>query len=203
MNFKRPLMVGAIAASAALAVAIPSHADQLLNAPSATAQSETATEQTFDGQTVFRGLFLGEGPVATAHPELQRVPMVSSTEGSEAWKDDLINDISQADPAFFERFGEAIQSGSRPAIQEASTEASAATVEALETRYGQPATQGDMGADCFFGPVAVAVAVVVTAAVLLNVAYGYNYVEAAARSADQEKGLAQERWIDDVAQAFS
>jgi SdpC family antimicrobial peptide len=100
----------------------------------ATAQSPTTTQPArYDGETVFQGVFLDDGPVAKLFPEIWENPTVvgyrdqvmqaNTVEQVAAGQQALITDLRTQDPTFFDRFGKEMQSGDRIRIQRAMSEA--------------------------------------------------------------------------------
>lgn len=72
------------------------------------------------GIEIFKGLFFGEGKVATLFPEVWKNPEVQANRAAlskverkkiEAAKRDLITFINKRAPSFFDRFGTELQSG--------------------------------------------------------------------------------------------
>jgi SdpC family antimicrobial peptide len=91
------------------------------------------TSQPYDGETVFRGVLLGDGPVAKMFPEiwsspqlapyLERAEQQTSAKELAAAKQKIVDLVRTQDPTFFNRFGTEMQSGDHIRIQQAITEA--------------------------------------------------------------------------------
>lgn len=87
----------------------------------------------YDGETVFRGVLLNDGPVAKLFPEfwesaqLATYRKLAAERGSEQQaalaRQKVIDMLRAQDPTFFNRFGIEMQSGDPLRIQEAITEA--------------------------------------------------------------------------------
>jgi SdpC family antimicrobial peptide len=87
----------------------------------------------YDGETIFRGVFLDDGPVTKLFPEIWENPTVvgyrdqavqaGSEEQAAAGQQALIAALRAQDPTFFDRFGKEMQSGDRIRIKAAMTEA--------------------------------------------------------------------------------
>jgi SdpC family antimicrobial peptide len=101
-----------------------------------TAQSSTTTPQTqplYDGETIFRGVLLDDGPIAKLFPEIWENPVVvgyrdkamqsGSEEQATAARRALISALRAQDPTFLDRFGKEMQSGDHIRIQQALNEA--------------------------------------------------------------------------------
>ena len=96
------------------------------------AQTATTSQRTYDGETIFRGLVLGDGPVAKLFPEIWQDPQVlayrqradqqSTPEQRSAARQKLIDLLRVQDPTFFSRFGTEIQSGDPVRVEGALTE---------------------------------------------------------------------------------
>ena len=96
------------------------------------AQTPTTSPRPYDGETIFRGLILGDGPVAKLFPEIWQDPQVlayqqraeqqNSVEQIAAGKQKLIDLLRAQDPTFFSRFGTEIQSGDPVRVEGVLTE---------------------------------------------------------------------------------
>lgn len=87
--------------------------------------SPTATAR-YNGETLFAGLYFGEGPVAKMFPEIwestQVAQQVSQAQNSESWnktKAEAIAWVRTNDPDFFNRFEQDIQSGNHMRVGQA------------------------------------------------------------------------------------
>lgn len=128
-----------------------------------------AASDPLDGESAFRGLAFGQGPVARRLPEIADAPAHDA--GAAAIVDDVIAAVRATDPSFFGRFGAAMQSGDRIQIREALDEGRTRLWAAMDQLY--PRTRGGtVDPDCVF----VAVVVVVTAAAVLFLLIDVNTV---------------------------
>lgn len=87
----------------------------------------TPTSKTtpYTGETIFTGLFFGQGPAAKLfpeiwqHPEAVRAVARIPAERQAAMRKlpaDVVRTVDKLEPGFFDRFGRVMQSGNRPAI---------------------------------------------------------------------------------------
>ncbi len=97
----------------------------LLASPSLLTLGNTETPQ-YDGETIFRGVMFGVGPVAKLFPEYYSAPQDGNKQ--DASKNDnravgpeqrIIDAFRAQDPAFFEKFGKDMQSGDHVKINQA------------------------------------------------------------------------------------
>lgn len=98
------------------------------------AQASTTSQRPYDGETIFRGLILGDGPVAKLFPEIWQDPQVlayrqraeqqNSAEQIAAARQKLIHTLRGQDPTFLSRFGTEMQSGDPVRVEGALTELS-------------------------------------------------------------------------------
>ncbi len=101
----------------------------------AAAQSQATTQQTnprYDGETVFRGVFLDDGPVAKLFPEIWENPAIvgyldqdaqaGAKEQVAAARQYVIKGLRVQDPTFFDRFEKEMQSGDHIRIRQAMNE---------------------------------------------------------------------------------
>jgi hypothetical protein len=89
----------------------------------AEAQPKTVSIVSYSGEDIFKGLLLGDGPVAKMFPEIWNSPKIAAYHEQElhsftqaqisAEENDLINRIKVSDPQFFPRFASVMQSGHR------------------------------------------------------------------------------------------
>ena len=80
----------------------------------------------YDGETIFRGLYFGQGPVAEMFPELWKQERYLETKKQLTSGDEhrltelqnkMVGRLRDLDKGFFDRFGETMQSGDHLAIQ--------------------------------------------------------------------------------------
>jgi SdpC family antimicrobial peptide len=86
-----------------------------------TSAQSTASQSPMDGETIFRGLVLDDGPVAKLFPEIWQDPQVvayvrlanqhSSKEQRAAARQKLVDLVRKQSPTFFDRFAAEMQSG--------------------------------------------------------------------------------------------
>jgi SdpC family antimicrobial peptide len=160
------------------------------------AQSQT-TRLPYSGETVFRGILLGDDPVAKLFPEIWESPNIAahvqraqeekSTEEIAAEKQKIVDLLRAQDPTFFDRFGIEMQSGDRIRIQQALTEAGTR----LKQELGKMQSSRDLRPVFVIVVVAVAVAAVVA---LVVVADGFN------DGKTTNPGLQRDVWVDLIAQ---
>jgi SdpC family antimicrobial peptide len=101
--------------------------------------SAQSSSQSFTGEEVFRGVLFGEDPVAKLFPDIwasdEVAEQLNTKEKIKAWealKEQVISHIKTNDPAFMDRFGVEMQSGSHLRIQNALTESSDKITTALK-----------------------------------------------------------------------
>lgn len=114
-RFAHNNVLGAIAAGMLATSIVACSGDPSLET---TQEARTA----LSGEEVFRGIVFGEGYVAEQLPELWDnvvLPELTSEEhvAQKIAKAQLVADIREADPTFFDRFGKEIQSGDHLRIQ--------------------------------------------------------------------------------------
>ena len=181
-----------------------------LGAPSAAASRGVGAvrveRQAWDGETLFRGLFFGEGPVAQLFPEVwkpiqakagyQKDPRVREIE------DRIIAYIRQNEPLFFDRFQRAMTSGDHLTIQEGLAEGGRLIQEALEEEQvevvGPQAICGPTVCGLWWLAVAVKTGAVLNAYVAVNVLYAWNWAWGPGSSV-QSDDLRTEMFIHSVA----
>jgi len=157
---------------------------------------------------LFRGLFFRQGPVAQQNPGLAIAPATPTGQGAVVLNT-LIAKMRQMDPRFFNRFATGIQSGSRLRILAAIKDAQLVFDKAMVATYhAQPASKsGGQVGYCFFGPIALAIAAVVVlvlagaGAVVVVAAAAAVYVYFWAPASDPASRLAQEKWVNRIAQS--
>jgi SdpC family antimicrobial peptide len=102
-----------------------------------------ATTQPYDGETIFRGILLNDGPVAKLFPEIwgssrlapylkQAEDRASATEIAAA-KQKIVDLLKAQDPTFFDRFGTEMRSGDHIRIQLALKESSTRLQKEVES----------------------------------------------------------------------
>lgn len=128
------LVIGCLAALAIVAAAVPSLANNT---------SSTEATSGYSGETLFRGVFFGQGPVATEVADL--FPgLVEAVEAlPDAERDRLaelrsrtIGHIRTAHPGFFRTFAQQMQSGDHLVIDSALTRGGKYLFEAYEVEFG-------------------------------------------------------------------
>jgi SdpC family antimicrobial peptide len=101
----------------------------------------------YDGETIFRGLFLGQGAVADLFPEVWKSeamkPYLASLRdpNAAAGIDQMMMMIRQKDPLFFDNFRAAMQSGDPVQIQQAMKDSGKMCVSLAEDMKAK----GDIG----------------------------------------------------------
>lgn len=114
------------------------------------APADVQPAKRFDGKTLFKGMFLGVGPAASAFPEVWQHPMVVSRlkeakqtpEEVERHSEKLLARIEKLDPTFFERLGRDIQSGDHVAIQAMLAETRQTLRTAMEQQKKEQPAEG-------------------------------------------------------------
>ena len=91
-----------------------------------------------DGETLFRGIFFGEGRVGGLLPELRPAGYAAPAAGQAARvaavREEMVARIRASDPAFFARFGAAVTSGRHLPIERVMDEARGQVTVALGER---------------------------------------------------------------------
>lgn len=141
----------------------------------------SAARKRLSGEEVFRGLVFGEGTVAEQFPEVwgsfsQHTFTPEQREAHALAKAQLVEGIRQADPMFFDRFGEALQSGDHLRIERAMDESEALVKQAVQERMPSAATLDNRGGTCITFAIAANIAAVVNAIGAWNVAVESNWV---------------------------
>jgi SdpC family antimicrobial peptide len=145
----------------------------------ATAKPQTTEPQPnlqYDGETIFRGVFLDDGPVAKLFPEIWENPTIvgyrdqalkaGSEDQAAATRQALIAALQAEDPTFFDRFGKEMQSGDRIRIKAAMTEAGSRLTKQADILVKRNSVVGLYL--YVFVAVAVAVAAIVVLALVLS-----------------------------------
>ena len=151
------------------------------------AAGRAPAQQDYDGESMFRGLFFGQGEIGTLFPEIwhgTRFETIAFSEKGEdlalRMREDLVHLIHRADTSFFDRFGEAIGTGSHLKISDALDEAGKMLVAALSEQLGvdvRNLVKKDDGQDLLIATFIAAVgAVAIYAAVAVNSFGAYNVV---------------------------
>jgi SdpC family antimicrobial peptide len=93
----------------------------------------------YDGETLFRGVILGQGEVAELIPEIrdhygleQRVSSKEDRQANIETFDDIVAQVGATHPGYFDRFGAAMQSGDHVQIRRTLVEAAAITLDAVD-----------------------------------------------------------------------
>jgi hypothetical protein len=98
-------------------------------ATSVTAQS-MPPQPSYDGETLYRGLFFGSGPVAATIPTIRRIAPYLPAEYRRL-EDPVVRYVRSAHPLFFRQFQTEIESGDHVRVRAMLTRAQAASQEAL------------------------------------------------------------------------
>lgn len=131
---KRIRVVTACLVLAIVAAAVPSLAR---------GTSATESGRTYSGETLFRGIFFGQGPVAREVADLfpgleQAIASLPDSEKAELaeFRDRIIGHIRAAHPEFFPSFGRQVQSGDHLVIDAALARGGEHLFEAYEREFG-------------------------------------------------------------------
>ena len=136
------------------------------------AQAQPPSPSHFDGVTVFRGIYFGNGPVARLLPEIWDAPSVRhirpalTSPKTLAVEAQLIHRLQQRDPRFFDRFASQLQSGNPVMVSAGLHEANSTLRDVLASLPGrQPSAVpvSSAGGDCVYLPVVLAAAAAVAA----------------------------------------
>ncbi|WP_440065497.1 hypothetical protein [Streptosporangium sp. OZ121] len=130
MRVSKMVLAVAVAGVVAGAVAVPVHA-----AGAVGVAVSGAGVSAHDGESVYRGLILGIGPVAERFPEIVR-PDGGVTARQEEFASAVVAAVSRKDPAFLASFGREMTSGDRVRIDRAFTAAQDITRDVLAERFG-------------------------------------------------------------------
>lgn len=146
--------------------------------------------KSYSGEEIFLGLIFGEGEVAKLFPEIWESAEIlemraevtpEQAEVLKQFQSDLLNYLTEQNPAFFSRFSESMQSGNHLRIASALDEASLLMFQALSPESGFLAKYGVAEISIDVQQLALwvggAIAVVVVAVVH---AYGAVYIGGAA-----------------------
>ncbi|MGS2640993.1 hypothetical protein [Streptosporangium sp. LJ11] len=130
MRVSKMVLAVAVAGMVAGAVAVPVQAAGAVGVAVA-----GAGVSVHDGESVYRGLILGIGPVAERFPEIVR-PAGGVTARQEEFASAVVAAVSRRDPAFLASFGREMTSGDRVRIDRAFTAAQNITRDVLAERFG-------------------------------------------------------------------
>jgi len=121
---------------------------------SGVALGQTQTSARYDGETIFRGVLLDDGPVAKLFPEfwekasIARYQKLAAERGSQEQaaiaKQKIIDFLRAQDPTFFSRFGIEMQSGDPIRIQQAITEAASRLQKQIRSQFASPSATSDV-----------------------------------------------------------
>ncbi|WP_101787018.1 hypothetical protein [Nonomuraea indica] len=150
-----------------------------------TARGESSPAR-YDGKELYRGLFLAEGPVARAHPELS---LHQGQPWTTAEADDLTARIEALEPGFFDGFAAGITSGDRVRIAQSADAAYGRTVEATSAVAPGKGVHGSF--------IVVHRTVVKATHMVVN---KHSYWH---RASSRSAALVRERWADDVAETLT
>ncbi|MFF5114697.1 hypothetical protein [Streptosporangium sp. NPDC000509] len=211
MRVSKTVLAALAAGLVAGAVVVPVHAAGA--SAGAVVAGAGAVVSAYDGESVYRGLILGIGPVAERFPEIMR-PAGGVTAKQEAFASAMVAAISKKDPAFLASFGRETTSGDRVRIDRALTTARNLTKDVLTERFGvkAEATAADRANGLVtyqIAPMAGYVYEVVTVNQVVNVYKVLNMVREFGDTAGQEGNalvldpdmarLQHERFVDLVA----
>lgn len=91
----------------------------------------------FDGETLFKGLFFGQGPVAALFPEItERLKSIKPTPEADLFVTQVIARLRQHDRSYFDRLAAGLQSGDHLAIEATMDHASRVFLKALQEEVG-------------------------------------------------------------------
>lgn len=190
----------------------------LLFGTSVVSNPNVLSKEKYDGETLFKGIFLGQGPVAEMFPELWTKEMRKVTNDEEAVKvaDHLIKTMEEASPGYFAEFEDAIYSGNHLQVQEVFEKGGLLIDEILRTNGIEAASlegtgEGLCAVKIAYALAAIGAAVVyshagaVTGATVITL-YAAVVAETALWGPDSSSvdgEFTQEKVIDDVVTAFS
>jgi SdpC family antimicrobial peptide len=116
----------------------------------ASSAAEQGKRQKYSGEKIFRGLLFGEqGPIAEMFPQIWKNPQVVEQMKSEKrmqhwneFKERVVRELKNRDQTFFDRFGEAMQSGDHIKIVDGLNEAGTLIRQALTEAEQAAANKG-------------------------------------------------------------
>ena len=170
-------------------------------------------ERPLDGETLFRGLYFGQGPAARYFPEIWTNPRVvellknADMAKSIQAQNQFMELLRQDDATIFTRFGEEMQSGDQVRVRDTLVDLGERMRKMATERMGmEPEVVGGMpGVHGQCVVLAVVVAVVVAVAVAVAVAvYVYLYIDFYGPSIQKQvidegtSHLERDMWIDSV-----
>ncbi|WP_440081633.1 hypothetical protein [Streptosporangium sp. LJ11] len=212
MRVSKMVLAVAVAGMVAGAVAVPVQAAGAVGVAVA-----GAGVSVHDGESVYRGLILGIGPVAERFPEIVR-PAGGVTARQEEFASAVVAAVSRRDPAFLASFGREMTSGDRVRIDRALTAAQNITRDVLAERFGlraapSAADRANGLVTYQYAPMAGYVYEIVAVYQIVNVYKVLNMVrelddpagrEGGALVLDQDMaGLRRERFVDLVAERLT
>lgn len=169
----------------------------------------------YDGETIFRGVLLDDGPVAKLFPEfwskasLATYEKMAAERGSQeraaAAKQKIITFLRAQDPTFFDRFGVEMQSGDPVRIQQAVTEAGTRMKKEIQTEFSSASGDVipvDIDTDVeyyyyyyyYYYAAAAAAIVIAIAAALVEV------LDADSNASDSHSALQRDVYVAQIAQ---
>ncbi|MEP6993997.1 MAG: hypothetical protein ABI968_05695 [Acidobacteriota bacterium] len=159
------------------------------------------TTAPYDGQTLFRGLLLGAGPVGQVFPEAwEKAWSLGYDPDSPAVQElqqRLMNEIAQQDPAFMTQFADDVQSGDHLRIQRAIGDAGTRLLNQIEQdRLGNPRP---VPQEETFIWLVVMVAVAAIVAALVAVVVVMIPVDPGTGTGDKAQGLSGEMYVNLIA----
>ncbi|MBZ3766589.1 hypothetical protein COJ91_00070 [Bacillus thuringiensis] len=191
------------------------------NSQNKAAVTTESKQQQYDGETIYRGLFFGEGPVAKLFPEIWSEDLTKQANTTEAKKvsEFLTEKINEVDPNYFNELKAAVYSGDNIKIQEAFGKGGQLLVKVSEGLQNEKVGEGQglactVVAGCvaaIYAAGAVTTVAVVTHAGAITAAVGvvaYKYVVATewkwtAPKADSDAEIMHEMLIEKVATTFA
>jgi hypothetical protein len=154
-------------------------------AGSGSAAAGSSQERHFDGEQLFTGLFLAQGPAAQTYPQLR----LAHRQGVDAVQARaLTSRMRQLSPAFFDTFRSDLTSGDRVRIDRAARQAGELAAKAAGP---SPVMDGPNGSF-----IVVNKTVVKQSHMVVNQNKYWN------GDPTVESELARERWVDDVAETL-
>lgn len=190
------------------------------NAPRTAQEQGQQKSKTYDGETIFQGIFFGVGPVAEILPELFQCSGVEKSKELHAHltqsrafcqefptieqrREAATQAMRDADPTFFQHFGSSLQSGDHGRTEDAMKEGARLLLKAVGDdidRSTQPVTADGnyLWTDNYVAAVNAAVAANVVAVALVGVAV-VAAVAVAASPVASHQGLQRDMVIDYLA----
>ncbi|GAA1840237.1 sporulation delaying protein family toxin [Actinomadura bangladeshensis] len=195
----------ASALAIATSVTVLAGAAPAIASPDQAARPATVQTARFSGEDLFRGLFFGQGPVATTFPDIthQQQARVRTDVVNE-----LVSLMSESDPAFFSRFAADIRSGDRYRIRSALFTAHDLADSSARAAAGRTATAGSTTAKGPCGWTACADVVAAAEVAIVVIAAAVAVVEVAVQTPDSafqegassgSQPLALDIWVNAIA----